>query len=97
MCDTDFQTFWDCYGKKRERSDAERAWQRLTAKDQQAAIRGVTAYHRRCKQRGIETAYPAAYLNQRLWKSGHGSRQVAYRINGSAPHASDPFDDMDLW
>ena len=38
-----FQTFWDRYGKKRERGDAERAWQRLTDKEQQQAIEQLKA------------------------------------------------------
>jgi hypothetical protein len=92
-----FQIFWDRYGKKRERSDAERAWQRLTGKEQQQAIDGIPAYHKR--QHGATIPYPAAYLNQRLWqKPKRGNRSAAGTVRvAPASGRKDPFDEMELW
>lgn len=92
----DFNTFWEQYGRKRERSDAERAWQRLTDDERRAAIKGIAAYHRRCMKEGKATSYPAAYLNQKnLWKKTKGrppkSAKKAVRPAGN------PFDEMEMW
>lgn len=91
--DITFQTFWDRYGKKRERSDAERAWQRLTDKEQQQAVDGLAAYH---KRQGANIPYPAAYLNQRLWQKPKRSQRG--RCSTVPPSkATDPFSEMELW
>ena len=93
-----FQTFWDQYGKKRERSDAERAWLRLTEQEQRAAIKGIAAYRKRCSQQGEDVPYPAAYLNQRLWQKpkGRPPKHAAARSADSVTGNS-PFDVMEMW
>ena len=88
-----FQTFWDRYGKKRERGDAERAWQRLTDREQQQAIDGLAAYHKR--QQGATISYPAAYLNQRLWQKPKRGRHSAVR--STVCPSKDPFSEMEMW
>lgn len=95
---TGFQTFWDRYGKKRERGDAERAWLRLTEQEQLAAINGITAYQKRCQQQGGDVPYPAAYLNQRLWQKPKG-RPPKYqkKVAETVTTAGDQFYGMDLW
>ena len=93
-----FQTFWDRYGKKRERSDAERAWQRLDDKERQAAINGIVAYQKRCRQQGGDVPYPASYLNQRLWQKPKG-RPPKYqkKVAETVTTAGDQFYGMEVW
>ena len=83
--DNRFETFWELYGKKRERSDASRAWQRLTDDEQQAAIRGIAAYHRQCQKDGRTLPYPAAYLNQHLWQRSKGRPPKTARRPATIP------------
>lgn len=92
-----FQTFWDRYGKKRERFDAERAWQRLTDKERQSAISGIVPFHKRSARQGTAIPYPAAYLNQRMWETARrrGGRPMKAAV--PAGTGKDPFDEMELW
>lgn len=65
---SDFQAFWDAYALKRDRIAAERAWKRLSTKDQKAAIDGITSYREDCERRGISRMYAQGYLNHRRWE-----------------------------
>ena len=64
-----FQVFWDAYGLKRDRIAAERAWNRLSAKDRKAAFAGIAPYRERCRQTGIAMMYAQGYLNRRRWEN----------------------------
>ena len=63
-----FQEFWDAYALKRDRLAAERAWKKLTATDQRAAIAGIAAYREDCQRRGIAMMYAQGYLSHRRWE-----------------------------
>lgn len=63
-----FEEFWNAYGLKRDRIAAERAWNKLNAKDKRAAIAGIAAYKQDCEQRGISRMYGQGYLNHRRWE-----------------------------
>ena len=63
-----FEEFWNAYGLKRDRIAAERAWNKLNAKDKRAAIAGIAAYTNDCEQRGISRMYGQGYLNHRRWE-----------------------------
>ncbi|MCI6830271.1 MAG: hypothetical protein MR924_13630 [Prevotella sp.] len=63
-----FEEFWNAYGLKRDRIAAERAWNKLNAKDKRAAIAGIASYTNDCKQRGISRMYGQGYLNHRRWE-----------------------------
>ena len=83
---SDFNIFWELYGKKRERGDAERAWGRLTDDERQAAVKGIAAYHKQCQKEGKAPSYPAAYLNQKqLWQKTKGRPPKAAKRISSAP------------
>lgn len=60
--------FWDVYDLKRNRMAAERAWNRLSAKDRYAACMGISAYREECLRSGIAMMYPQGYLNDRRWE-----------------------------
>ena len=90
-----FQTFWDRYGKKRERGDAMKAWQRLTPEEQQAAIDGIPAYRRQCEERGTAMLYAQGYLNQRRWQQA--GRRRGRKPSSPPPSTSDPFGEMEMW
>lgn len=63
-----FQQFWDAYGLKRDRIAAERAWNRLTAKDKRMAIRAIDDYAADCNCRGISRMYAQGYLSHRRFE-----------------------------
>ena len=91
-----FKKFWDAYGLKRDRSGAEKAWNRLTVSDRKKAMAGIDAYRRCCQCAGIAMKYAQGYLNNRRWEDdmeeteilGFGARQE----QGEAV-----FSDMDKW
>ncbi len=64
----DFDTFWNAYALKRDKMAAERAWKRLSAKDQRAALDGIGAYRTACQRDGIRMCYPQGYLNGHRWE-----------------------------
>ena len=101
MGTSDFNIFWDRYGKKRERGDAERAWQRLTEKERQDAIGGISAYHRQAERQGTSILYPAAYLNQRLWQKARRQRgrrpSAAKAAVPSSSASGNQFYGMEIW
>lgn len=63
-----FQQFWDAYALKRDRIAAERAWNKLSAKDKRKAIEAIPDYTSDCAQRGISRMYAQGYLNHRRWE-----------------------------
>ena len=87
----DFRTFWDAYGKKRDRGDAEKVWQRLSAKDRRAAIDGIAAYREACLRDGVAMMYGQGYLSHRRWE-----RQASDRQKGGLPEL-EAFEDMEIW
>lgn len=63
-----FQQFWDAYGLKRDRIAAERAWNKLTAKDKRKALRAIDDYAADCARRGISRMYAQGYLSHRRFE-----------------------------
>ncbi len=63
-----FQQFWDAYKLKRDRIAAERAWNKLSAKDKRRAIEAIPAYTSDCAQRGISRMYAQGYLSHRRFE-----------------------------
>ena len=92
-----FQIFWDRYGKKRERGDAEHAWHRLTADEQQAAIDGIAAYRQQCECQGIAMLYAQGYLNQRRWQKTRRQYGKKSANDTAATVRTDPFEEMEMW
>lgn len=90
----DFQTFWNAYGLKRDRIAAERAWKRLSVKEQRAACTGIHAYREDCQRRGIAMMYAQGYLNHRRWEDFSAS--VSYAAATTQPSPT-PNDKMELW
>lgn len=88
----DFQTFWDAYGLKRERIGAEHVWNRLSAADKRAAIRGIEAYKKECQRRGINMKYAQGYLSHRRWEDDPGVQPLK-----SAPVPPSALDRMEKW
>lgn len=90
----DFQTFWNAYGLKRDRMAAERAWNRLSAKDRRAALKGVPAYRADCQQRGIAMMYAQGYLSHRRWED---EPDVPYVATSSQQPSPTPQPEMEIW
>lgn len=82
----DFDTFWLLYPKRMARKEARRAWDRLSAADQLAAIVGLAAWRRVWLARGEMQYVPhaATWINGERWTdelpvevtSSHASHQV---------------------
>lgn len=89
-----FQSFWDAYGLKRDRIAAERAWNRLSAKDRKAACAGIGAYREDCQRRGIAMMYAQGYLNHRRWEDCITAGDDA---TAAGPDAAPQQPDMELW
>ena len=63
-----FQQLWDTYALKRDRIAAERAWNKLSAKDKRKAIEAINDYTSDCAQRGISRMYAQGYLSHRRFE-----------------------------
>lgn len=64
----DFQQFWNAYALKRDRIAAERAWNKLPAKDKRKAIDAIPAYNADCARQGISRMYAQGYLSHRRFE-----------------------------
>jgi hypothetical protein len=91
----DFQTFWNAYGLKRDRIAAERAWKRLSDKDQQAAYAGIPAYCEDCQRRGIAMMYAQGYLNHRRWEDETSPKPQ--QVGSPSQPSPTPDSKMDIW
>lgn len=94
-----FAEFWNLYALKRDKIAAERAWNRLSAKDKQAAINGIDRYCEDCKKRGISRMYAQGYLNHRRWEDEPEEDMSAKTAGTPQPplQAADAFDQMETW
>ncbi len=63
-----FDVFWEAYGYKKGKKNAESAWKRLSKKDRQAALDGIIPYMNDCKVCDRSVRHPATYLNGRTWE-----------------------------
>lgn len=68
-----FGKFWEAYGLKRDRVRAERAWNRLSAKDKRAALDGIKPYRQDCSVHKRMMMYAQGYLNNRRWEDDFSS------------------------
>ena len=105
----DFQDFWNAYGLKRDRIAAERAWNRLPAKDKRAAIAGIPSYREDCQRRGISMMYAQGYLKHRRWEDEpitvaikpFGKPGIVFptrpRNDTLSTPTADNLNDMDAW
>ena len=92
----EFKEFWDAYGLKRDRIAAERAWNRLSAKDRTAAVGGIAAYREDCLRRGIAMMYGQGYLSHRRWEDEPDTTGTPH--DGLPPSCpTDPLDGMETW
>lgn len=64
----DFDHFYKLYPKKKSKSVAEKAWNKLSAKDKKEAIDKLPAYIADCLKCKRDYKYPSTYLNQRTWE-----------------------------
>ena len=90
-----FSVFWEQYGLKRNRKAAERAWAKLSVKDQWAAFSTITAYREDCQRRGIAMCYAQGYLNGRRWEDELESGDAPAIKPQEESHA-EPFE-MEKW
>lgn len=65
-----FESFWNLYNKKVERSLCESKWKKLTAHEQQLIINGLPLYIRATPDVQYRKN-PATYLANRVWEDEH--------------------------
>lgn len=73
----DFQQFWNAYALKRDRIAAERAWNKLPAKDKRKAIEAIPAYNADCARQGISRMYAQGYLSHRRFEDDFSESPAA--------------------
>lgn len=66
--DITFKMFWEKYPLHKAKGPAERAWDRLSAKDRRAAYEGIDRYREYCQQTGVSMKYAHGWLNDRRWE-----------------------------
>jgi len=66
--DLTFDKFWESYGKKRGKREAQIQWVKLSDKDKHKALQYITKYRYNCKLEGIEMLYPERYIKKRRWE-----------------------------
>lgn len=61
--------FWEMYPRRLARKEAERAWQRMTREDREAALEALVNWRRVWVTRGEMqfVPYPATWLNGERW------------------------------
>lgn len=73
-----FEEFWNAYGYKKSKTQAERAWNRLSSADKTNAFSSIPDYKRDCQACGRSMKYPATYLNGRTWEDDFSSNNNSY-------------------
>ena len=63
-----FISFWEKYGYKRGKKDAEAAWKKLSKKDKENAINAIPVYKEDCRRCERQMRQPSVYLNKRTWE-----------------------------
>lgn len=63
-----FEEFWKKYPLHKAKEPAERAWNRLSARDRHAAFNGIEAYRESCMRSGASIKYAGGWLNDRRWE-----------------------------
>jgi len=94
-----FEDFWKAYPLHVGKRDAERAWMRLSAKDQHAAYNGIHRYCEYIRQTGVGIKYPQGWLNGRRWEDEQAAPAVKDTSHGAASRdsAEGPSQEMDIW
>lgn len=87
-----FGVFWEHYGLKRNKRAAEKAWERMSAKDQWAAFSAVQAYREDCMKRGVAMKYAQGWLNDRRWED-----EIPAGDPQAAKEQEDVPTEMEIW
>lgn len=67
--DISFDAFYSLYNKKVSKHTAEKAWDRLSKADKLTALKKIKEYDGYLnRKRTIDKAYPATYLNKRMFE-----------------------------
>lgn len=66
--DLSFETFYNSYGYKVSKLEAERAWNKLNKSDKLKALKGIRRYIKSCENSRRGLCHPSTYLNKRRWE-----------------------------
>ena len=71
--DLSFDVFYDMYDKKVGRLKAERSWTKLSKADRMKCLKSLKSYNDYLFRKKIAKAYPATYINQRMFEDEFSS------------------------
>jgi hypothetical protein len=86
-----FDTFWKKYPLHMAKANAEREWNRLSARDQRDAFNGIDRYREHCLRTGVAFKYANGWLADRRWTDEYDEP-----ARPSAPQQEIP-GDMEIW
>ena len=69
----DFAVFYDSYDKKVGKLKAENAWEKLSKSDRIICLKSLKSYNDYLFRKKIAKAYPATYVNQRMFEDEFNS------------------------
>lgn len=90
-----FEEFWKKYPLHKSKGPAERAWNRLTARERLAAFNGIERYIEYCRSANIAFKYAQGWLNDRRWTDEYDDEQPSARPM-AAPSEPLPTE-MEIW
>jgi hypothetical protein len=65
----DFECFWGAYPRRLAKKDARKAWEKLTAQQQEAAMKSLPSHIEHWSDREMKyVPYPASWLNGERWE-----------------------------
>lgn len=64
-----FERFWQAYPRKVARTQAQRAWRKVTEAEVEAVLSGLDAWKKSTQWADVDyVPYPATWLNRQQWK-----------------------------
>lgn len=66
--DISFTRFWEAYGNKVSKMQAEQAWQRLSRAERVRVLVAIPKYRKFSTAKGYDLAYPAKFINKRMYE-----------------------------
>lgn len=62
-----FDAFWDLYALKKDRTESEKIWQKLTDEERELAMKDIPAYKSELSDLKYQK-HPSTYLHQKTWR-----------------------------
>jgi hypothetical protein len=70
VTDLSFEKFWEDYGYKVDKKQAEEFWKKMSKADRLHAISAIPRYKTQCRMKNRDLIYPIRYLRNRRYEDG---------------------------